>query len=377
MHSERRPPRKYRTVRPSSAPEKIAHPLIAAAMQSLQEDEPQEPLNIDLASLPPPFNLYPPHNSTSNTPDIGSDWATFITAYACGRWDPLRTPRPPARSTYETPQEPTVPVPKGALAFDRARLPPPSPSHRLRMSFSAISSATSTPGATPSTYPPFTLSGSYPFPSSSNYSSSSPSGSTPTAAGAAATHLSAQTSAATLRWAGARVRVAPLSLPSPEHELVDPMRGAAAVPIPGSHPEFPAPHSHVTTPDTGGHARAPYNHYSGHWQTQGAQTPGWDVMTPGGTRRSRLSGFWSGTANVEEQGYAYFGGHVELLPTIDASPATPELERGVPASVPIPIPVTMSAPGSVPQTADEGRVPIVPSPPAPTTTRDSSYARGT
>ncbi|KAJ7086084.1 hypothetical protein B0H15DRAFT_987137, partial [Mycena belliarum] len=99
------------------------------------------------------------------------------------------------------------------------------------------------------------------------------------------THLDAQTSAATLRWAGARVRVAPLALPSPEHELVDPMRRAGAVPIPGSHPDF--------------------------------DTPGWDVMTPGGTRRARLSGFWSGTADVDEPG---------ILPTIDGSPTEPDDE---------------------------------------------------
>ncbi|KAJ6468450.1 hypothetical protein C8R45DRAFT_837983 [Mycena sanguinolenta] len=124
--------------------------------------------------------------------------------------------------------------------------------------------------------------------------------------------------AATLRWAGARVRVAPLALPSPEHELTDPMRGAGAVAIPGSHPDFPA-------------------------HTSAVQTPGWDVMTPGGTRRSRLSGFWSGTADVDDSSsttgytYSYFGGRDGMLPTIDGSPATPDREHP-PRTVPVPVP---------------------------------------
>jgi hypothetical protein len=165
---------------------------------------------------------------------------------------------------------------------------------------------------------------------------------------AAATHLDAQTSAATLRWAGSRVRVAPLTLPSPEHELTDPMRGAGAVPIPGSHPGFPPahPHSYVPTPD-GGHGRSAtaVNGYGGYY-SHGVQTPGWDVMTPGGTRRSRLSGFWSGTADVEDQAYVYYGGN-DMLPTIDGSPATPAIERDASRSVPVPD-ATVSAPGSVP-----------------------------
>ncbi|KAJ6570210.1 hypothetical protein DFH09DRAFT_917594, partial [Mycena vulgaris] len=190
-------------------------------------------------------------------------------------------------------------------------------SHRLRASLSATSPGASS--ATTPRYPAFTP-GTFP-----------------------ASTLDAQTSAATLRWAGARVRVAPLALPSPEHELVDPMRRASAVPIPGSHPEFPSPNHPPATMITTANAGWQY-HYA-----HGAQTPGWDVMTPGGTRRSRLSGFWSGTADVDDPAYA--GG---MLPTIDASPATPEL--GLPASVPVPASgsassedaVTVSAPGSMP-----------------------------
>jgi len=72
-----------------------------------------------------------------------------------------------------------------------------------------------------------------------------------------------------MRWAAARVDISPLALPSPEHELTDPMRGVTAT-IPGSHSQ-----------DSG---------LSG------------DYVASPGTRRSRLSGFWEGTTDVDAQG---------------------------------------------------------------------------
>ena len=75
---------------------------------------------------------------------------------------------------------------------------------------------------------------------------------------------------ATMRWAAARVDISPLALPSPEHELTDPMRGVTAT-IPGSHSQ-----------DLG----SPLDY----------------VATPGGTRRSRLNVFWEGTNDVDSQG---------------------------------------------------------------------------
>ncbi|KAJ6577377.1 hypothetical protein B0H19DRAFT_1119550 [Mycena capillaripes] len=327
-------------------------------------------------TLPPPFDLYPPQSVSPHSYDAGNDWAFFINAYACGRWDPHRIPRPPRTSLlHELAQETHPPVPQGALAFERTGPSPPPLSHRLRASFSAVSSATTSPAASSSsTYPPYALPGSFPFPPASAVASTSaatfPSASSLTSAStgvAAATHLDAQTSAATLRWAGSRVRVAPLALPSPEHELTDPMRGAGAVAIPGSHPGFPSPahpHPYASTPDARTPAINGYVGYGG-YHPYGAQTPGWDVMTPGGTRRSRLSGFWSGTADVDDPGYAYYGGH-GMLPTIDASPATPQ--RNTPASVPVPD-ATVSAPGSVPIHATDGEgVPLpIPRRPPPAT----------
>ncbi|KAJ7242776.1 hypothetical protein B0H12DRAFT_1132007 [Mycena haematopus] len=345
-----------RLARPNTAPAKPTE------MHFLQEDHIQEPLNINLDTLPPPFDLYP---RPSDTPqyDPNSDWATFITAYACGRWDPQRIPRPPRVSA---PQESAAaPVPKGALAFERI-VPLPPPSHRLRTSFSTASSSAA---SSSSTYPPFSLPGSFPFPSSTT-TTTNPSASSTTGL------LDAATSAATLRWAGARVRVAPLALPSPEHELTDPMRGAPAVPVPGSYPELPHPATSSSTYTTPLHTSA----WGGH---SAVQTPGWDVMTPGGTRRSRLSGFWSGTVDVDADsgtGYTYsyssdFGGAGAggMLATIDASPATPDRDRGKPGSVPAPpdATVTASAPGSVPAVARHaGEVPLplpVPRRPPPAT----------
>ncbi|KAJ7671630.1 atypical/HisK protein kinase [Mycena polygramma] len=351
------PSRKLKAARPSTAPEMAATPLLPSVMHTLQED--QEPLNLNLDTLPPPFELYPPPSVSPQSYDpAGNDWATFITAYACGRWDPHHIPRPPpAVMAHQTPDETTHPVPHGALAFEHTRPPPPPPSRRLRASFSAVSSSSTPSPAASSSASSFAISGSFPFPPSSNYAStSSASASSSTSTGvAAASHLDAQTSAATLRWAGSRVRVGPLTLPSPEHELTDPMRNTGAIPIPGSHRETASASANGWVSIAGYHP-------------PGAQTPGWDVMTPGGTRRSRLSGFWSGTADVDDPGYVYYnyGGH-GMLPTIEASPATPQ--DAAPLSVPIPD-ATASAPGSVPVPAGEGASPAplpVPFRPPPAT----------
>lgn len=83
--------------------------------------------------------------------------------------------------------------------------------------------------------------------------------------------------AAAIRWAGAGVSVAPLALPSPEHELTDPMRGVNAA-IPGSHP-----------PELG--------------TPEGENAP----MSPG--RRIRLASFWEGTQYLDR-----------TLPTVQGSP---------------------------------------------------------
>ncbi|KAJ2922862.1 hypothetical protein H1R20_g14244, partial [Candolleomyces eurysporus] len=70
-----------------------------------------------------------------------------------------------------------------------------------------------------------------------------------------------------MRWAAARVDISPLALPSPEHELTDPMRGVtAALPSSYSHPGD-------STSD--------------------------NVTTVASNRRSRLSSFWEGTTDID------------------------------------------------------------------------------
>nr|GAT60998.1 histidine kinase [Mycena chlorophos] len=274
----------------------------------------------------PPLDTLPPPSAVDAVRHRGdSDWASFILAYAFGRWDPHKTPRPPSSQLDDSPP-PKPPVPSGALAFpERTRPPPLPPSHRLRASFSAVSSSYKTAPST-SSYPAFNIPGVLPATGSSVPSSSAAFAVT---AAASSNHKDAQTSAATLRWAGSRVRVAPLALPSPEHELVDPMRNAGAVPIPGSHPDF-VPPSRSRQSQSASHSRSTsinrsYTNLPHLAQTYPVQTPGWDVMTPGGTRRARLSGFWSGTVDVEESGSDWLeepSNHI--LPTLEASPTTAE-----------------------------------------------------
>jgi len=91
----------------------------------------------------------------------------------------------------------------------------------------------------------------------------------------------ATTAAATMRWAAARVNLSPLALPSPEHELTDPMRGVHAA-IPGSHPTTSTPPAHPATP---------------------------------GMSRIRVGSFWEGTQDVEDE---------SSVPTLPGSlPRTP------------------------------------------------------
>ncbi|KAL6302466.1 hypothetical protein BKA93DRAFT_858084 [Sparassis latifolia] len=131
---------------------------------------------------------------------------------------------------------------------------PPFP-HRLRNSFTDLRSSANSQSMSPESNRPFSI------PSTD-----------------------ATTAAAAIRWAAARVSVAPLALPSPEHELTDPMRGVTAT-IPGSHPPDIYPDS---LPNT-----------------------------PGVSRKTRLSSFWQGTQDVDDR---------RALPTIEASPPVPAEE---------------------------------------------------
>ena len=219
------------------------------------------------------------------------DWATFITAYAAGRWDPHKTPNPPRSwqqcSLHHDPlrHPSTDPFPlghreesqrgkagvegsKNTLSDELApttaaldQIPPAARPPTLVIPASAINRGFALPLQLPSPSHRTRANLSTSLPNASfNPSLSHISGST--------SNSDVQATAAAMRWAAARIDISPLALPSPEHELTDPMRGVTAS-IPGCHPP-------------------PY------------YVPDY-AFTPGGTRRSRLSGFWEGATDVEAE----------------------------------------------------------------------------
>src|SRR4051794_20923192 len=127
---------------------------------------------------------------------VDYDWSTFINCYAAGRWDPHRTPNPPkthpdASHPLPTPS-PQELTPPASFPFPlRTGMPLVLPAHRMRNSFSTTPSSSSVS-----------------FPASNG-----------TGNVTQADNADLQATVATMRWASARVNFAPLSLPSPEHEL--------------------------------------------------------------------------------------------------------------------------------------------------------------
>ncbi|EKM58067.1 uncharacterized protein PHACADRAFT_159124 [Phanerochaete carnosa HHB-10118-sp] len=261
-------------------------------------------------------NLRLQHDDTQ----VDYDWATFIGAYALGRWNPLKTPHPPRSqlqpptlgSTSRTPS-------RTAEGLDICDSPDPnSPAyswephdfeaHSLRESSKQVEHNPLTSSAPPQyQLPAHFASGSAmasPVPRLPDAGIASRRATMPLNLGLShrlrnsfadirspgyssspeskplAPNTDVTTSAAAIRLAAARVSVAPLALPSPEHELTDPFRGATAT-IPGSHPS-----------DLGGSHPDP------------------PLKSPNLARKSRLRSFWQGTQDVEES----------RLPTIEASP---------------------------------------------------------
>ncbi|KAI0050450.1 hypothetical protein FA95DRAFT_1555569 [Auriscalpium vulgare] len=296
-----------------SAPGDISHknsmskPLYHSVMSLRDEmsrrSDPGAPSSLSEAA-PATFPL---HDHTSEAsylqrkgePSVSDyDWAAFISAYALGRWDPHKTPNPPRSSFYQSLgvtdltsaigeldlEEPTPvrdaslfstvassskvsshedecdtlqpsglpgkgssppdilsPMASSSRSSPLARRPvnnppPPSTSHRLRNSFADIRS---------STHPrplPVSLDGVPPV-----------------------SITESATAAAAMRWAAVRVNIAPLALPSPEHELTDPFRNAMAV-LPGTY-------------------------------GLGDISAGTASLSPG--RKPRLASFWEGTTDVE------------------------------------------------------------------------------
>jgi hypothetical protein len=258
-------------------------------------------------------------DAASMTEPSEYDWACFIATYALGRWEPHKPPPPP----LSCPERQTPPL-SSADSLPDARSDPhmssifPSGSTQVALS-SATPQGASSPhvssdgstllprkGDTPpqTTSPPSTASSlSSPMHSPPGYSSLSWAPSTsrrssttniassiphrlrssfadirsstgarplleqpPTSTmPSVVPHADATTAAAAMRWAGARINIAPLALPSPERELTDPFRNARTA-IPGLNP-----------PDV----------------PLGPQSP---------RHRQRLGSFWEGTVDVDGAG---------------------------------------------------------------------------
>ena len=238
--------------------------------------------------------------------ELTYEWSTFIKAYATGNWDPQKTPQFP-RSALSHPTHQSRQIPQcdstaqgtptiaefQPVDGDPSTQPPIDTRHKPTQTPS--SSTTPPPSSTSTLLKPSIVD---PRTSKSERAQSLNNVSHRLRKSFAELRLSSGNSslnlddhphqplnpdvlatAATIRWAGARISVAPLALPSPEHELTDPMRGVNAA-IPGVHPTygFPGP----LTPEREG-----------------------GLMSPG--RRPRLASFWEGTVE-------------QALPTVDGSP---------------------------------------------------------
>ena len=282
---------------------------------------------------------------TSITEPYEYDWARFIAGYAIGRWEPHKAP-PLPRSCFERQHQPSSLAgsppevssdshifsisPSGIAGTVSNTLSIGSPRGAPLPHASSDASAplsrksdtppqTTSPPSTGSSTPTQSSSGSSSMmrgPSTSrrtstiNIPSSIPhrlrSSFTDTRSSTDARpildalptstvvpvvpHADATTTAAAMRWAAARVNIAPLALPSPEHELTDPFRNARTA-IPGLNP-----------PDV----------------PLGPQSP---------RHRQRLGSFWEGTTDVERSPStlsAIQGSPPSTPPTADGSDASTE-----------------------------------------------------
>ncbi|KAH8100919.1 Fph type histidine kinase [Cristinia sonorae] len=307
-----------------------------------------EASRLSVEVLPSPFDPSPTDELTQamasrNCIDDQADydWATFINAYALGRWDPLRTPHPPrshlqpplpvrsvlpmtpeyvSKESYieSSPEGLTedlaykdyayyAPIPDGdppftgsfdpviqsappqfhtpsalAAGASAPSLAPQSPHASNVLPDSRLSRLTERRMHNPLNVGPFAHRLRNSVADLRASSTSSASSTVPGSESMRPLNQSTEmtTSAAAIRWAAAHVSVAPLALPSPEHELTDPMRGVTAT-IPGSHPQ----------------------------DMFLAAGPEGIPLSPNGNRKSRLSSFWQGTQDVEYK-----------LPAIQASP---------------------------------------------------------
>ncbi|KAH9057814.1 Fph type histidine kinase [Lactarius vividus] len=256
------------------------------------------------ASLPRALDMASPGDSDASgrTEPSDYDWATFIAAYALGSWDPREAPQPPRSCLERQYQSPSLAgsppdissdsrlfliSPSGTTSPSQKALPASTQGATSPRALSDVSTSASRKADTPSDDQPHlrrivdTLH-SWIF--LINIRSST--GSRPTLDPPPAPtvqpvvpHSEATTTAAAMRWAAAGVCIAPLALPSPEHELTDPFRNARTA-IPSSYlPEVPS--------------------------------------GPQARQRRRLGSFWEGTIDVDRTTQAQ-----SVLGSIQGSPSS-------------------------------------------------------
>ena len=284
--------------------------------------------------------------SLSNNSESDCDWATFITAYASGRWDPQKTPNPPKTCQQVVSESLRYPYTVPLISIDSGMLlEAPFEVPHASMEDNLVYNSTKTDDRSISMIPSSSSSGLYasPPPLTKTHASSLPqlpsshlmrnsiSISLPNAnqhqiAIPPVVNTEVQATVATMRWAAACVDISPLALPSPEHELTDPMRGVTAA-IPGSHSQKSIANSDCP-PNTSNN------------------------------RKSRLTDFWQGTTDIDHGGNTHSTGPTQLV-TILASPPDPTVTQPVEIrstsglsnhSIPVAL-LASTAPASVPTLA--------------------------
>ncbi|KAJ3512879.1 hypothetical protein NLJ89_g3256 [Agrocybe chaxingu] len=332
---------------PNLSEPKFTHRDAVYAMHTLLEDDADFPsgsleqprTTVSLRGANLPTTIAGDNLSSSDKTDY--DWATFITAYSIGRWDPHKTPNPPRSCQHLSETFRRFPLAEPAKIVDQETVEPlssksltdlpkgtpenivPGSSNKIGERPSGVSfpPSSSDLNASPTVphkpRPPFPLQLVLPAHRMRNsISTSFPNSSANQPSSSSISNVDVHATVATMRWAAARVDISPLALPSPEHELTDPMRGVTAT-IPGSHSK----ESNLN------------NDYA---------------ITPGGTRRSRLSDFWEGTTDIENGATG-----LSQLATVQASPSDPVADRkavedlhpnGDTSTIPVQNPVSLPAP---------------------------------
>ncbi|KAG9010965.1 His Kinase A domain containing protein [Tulasnella sp. JGI-2019a] len=281
----------------ASAHADFAKALESTVIDGVVADEPAPIVLQDPPKMSSPLNPLPKSHSGGLWPGAtevsaeSRDWDAFTRAYALGQWDPYKVPLPPKLSispkhahssnarvqppassplhhiitasprilpSKESPPPPQSPTdmsyaPGPSRRNTRSPSEPPTPSIAMRRGLSTdqldlrvdINASSPRPiqpsaesGSSNMDRPALISANSDPMVTSSGSMDDLPdlqlrSSISPEFAAAAAT----------VRWAGAGVQVAPFSLPSPEYELMDPMRRVVTTPSPGAGGQRGSPRS--------------------------------------------------------------------------------------------------------------------------------------